>query len=125
MFKSGQSNAMYRKGTSLLNTVSKNLGGASGILKKGIHQTSDLVNKVASSELGQKALNTKEGKQAYNIIQKGLAIGSKGSDILGKGAQLTNINEYKGKPIGDSINYGLQKAKEIKADTENLINFAH
>jgi len=88
MFKSGKANAMYRKGTSFLDSTAKSIGGASGILRKGVEKAQTLVDKASQSKLGQEVLKTKEGQQISGLINKGLKIGGNVAGELDKASKV-------------------------------------
>lgn len=107
MFKSGKANAMYRKGTSFLDSTAKSIGGASGILRKGVEKAQTLVDKASQSKLGQEVLKTKEGQQISGLINKGLKIGGNVSGELDKASKIVGgLQKSKGpmmEPAGPSF----------------------
>jgi hypothetical protein len=107
MFKSGKANAMYRKGTSFLDSTAKSLGGASGILRKGVDRAQTLVDKASHSKLGQEVLKTKEGQQISGLINKGLKIGGNVAGELDKASKVVGASL----DSRATASRGLQKSK--------------
>jgi len=118
---SGQgASKMFSKGLSTLSGVSKNIGGASTGLNQGITTVSKIVNDPLIRSI---ASSTPQGQQALKIAEKtigGAQIASKG---LGQASTLLNPKTYSGKNIGENVNIGLQRAKQLDKTVGNLISY--
>lgn len=125
MFKKAISSSgsnMFRKGLSAASFGSKNLNNVSSGLNRGINTASKIVNDPLIRSI---ASTTPQGKEALRLAEKtlgGATIVSKG---IGNVSTLINPKTYSGKNIGENVNIGLQKAKQLEKTVGDLISFVH
>jgi hypothetical protein len=111
---------MFRKGLSTVSSASKGLGGVSSGLNRGITTASKIVNDPLVRSL---ASATPQGQQALKVAEKtlgGAQIASKG---LEQASTLINPKTYTGKNVGENVNIGLQRAKQLDKTVGNLISY--
>lgn len=111
---------MFKKGLSTISSASKGLGGVSSGLSKGISTATKLVNDPLVRSI---ASATPQGQQALKVAEKtlgGAQIVSKG---LGQASTILNPKTYTGNNVGENVNIGLQKAKQLDKTVGDLISY--
>ena len=111
---------MFRKGLSTVSGASKSFSGLARGLDQGIGTATKLVNDPLIRSI---ASSTPQGQQVLKVAEKaigGAQIASKGLD---QASNIINPKTYTGKNIGENVNIGLQRAKQLDKTVGNLISY--